>query len=429
MRVSVVARWVACLLIATVTVWAQGQGGGAGGSSSSGTGRGSGSGQSSGSQSQQNRSQETLNNPSNQRNDPFGNQQSDPFANQMRPLYLSGKVVTDDGIPPSEPVVIKRYCNGNGYPEDYTDSKGRFSFQVGGDLSLMTTDASVAGNRVGSGLMGGGMNIPCVRQIGIGRYDLTTSVLRAELPGYRSDDLQLGMYSSMGNNDVGVIVMHRLDGLRGDVVSALTLQAPKPALKAYESGLREMRKAKPNLKKATAQFDKAVKAYPQFAAAWASMGEAKLRAKDERGAWDALQKAVENDPKYLKPYESLIQMATARQDWESLDSLGGAYLEINPNATNVRFLTAVAALNSGKAERAEEMVLSIQAREDGAKYPQTNQIMGMIHEKRADFEKAAGFYRSFLKTTMQPESGNVKDLQRKLHEWQMLGVIAEEPAP
>ena len=429
MRIAALARWSACILVAAVALWGQGQGqGGGSGSSSSGSGQSSGGSRGSGNQSGQ-QSQGTLNNPGNQRNDPFGSRQNDPFANQIRPLYLTGKVVTDEGLPPSEPVVIKRFCNGNGYPEDYTDSKGRFSFQVGGDLSMMTTDASVAGNRMGSGLMGGTATAPCVRQLGIARYDLTSSSLRAELPGYQSDDVQLGIYSAMGNNDVGIIVLHRLDGLRGDVVSALTLQAPKPALRAYENGLREMRKAKPNLKKALGQFDKAVSGYPQFAAAWAAMGDAKLRANDQQGAWDALQKAVEHDPKYLKPYEPLIQLATQRQDWKSLDNLGSRYLEINPNATSIRFLTAVAALNTGREEKAEEMVLAIQARDDAAKYPQTNQIMGMIHEKRADFEKAAGFYRSFVSTSAEPESQNVQAVQRKLHEWQMLGVISKQPAP
>ncbi len=427
MQLSASARWAACLLVFSVTLWGQGQGGG--GNSNSGSGNSSGSGATGGNQRGQTQNQGSVNDRNTQTTDPFRNQGNDPFAQQMRPLYISGRVVTSEGLPPSEPVVIKRYCNGSGYPEDYTDSKGRFSFQVGGDVSMMTTDASVSGNRVGSGLMGNVGNVPCMRQIGIGRYDLTASTLRAELPGYRSDDLQLGMYSAMGNNDVGVITMHRLDGLKGDTVSALTLQAPRPALKAYESGLREMRKKKPNIKKALGQFDKAVTAYPRFSAAWAAMGEARMQANDREGAWEALSKSVEHDPTYLKPYEPLIQLATARQDWQSLDSLGGAYLELNPNATSVRFLTAVAALNSGRSERAEEMVLAIQARDDASNFPQTHQIMGMIHEKRADFEKAAGAYRSFVGASLEPESRNVKEVQRKLHEWQMLGVISKPDLP
>ena len=360
-------------------------------------------------------------------NDPFGGQQNDPFGAQQRPLYLNGRVVTSDGLPPSEPVVVQRVCTGNTFPEGYTDSKGRFSFRVGGDSTLLTRDASVstAGISQGALMSGSAYTSVGIRQIGMGRFDLSACVLRAELSGYRSDDLQLGMYSVMENNDVGTIVLHRIEGLLGDVVSALTLQAPKPALKAYQNGLREMRKRKPNYKKAITQYDKAVGAYAKFAAAWAAMGDAKLASDDAAGAKEAYSKAVEADPKYLKPYEPLIRMAVDQSDWTGLEQWGGAYLELNPNAGNVRFLTAVAALNSGKPEKAEEMVLAMQARDDSNKFPQSYQIMGMIHEQRAEFEKAAGQYRSFLGATNEPESQNVQGVKRKLHEWQMLGVIQD----
>ena len=360
-------------------------------------------------------------------NDPFGGQQNDPFGAQQRPLYLNGRVVTSDGLPPSEPVVVQRVCTGNTFPEGYTDSKGRFSFRVGGDSTLLTRDASVSTSGISQGALMSGSAYTSVgiRQVGMGRFDLSACVLRAELSGYRSDDLQLGMYSVMENNDVGTIVLHRIEGLLGDVVSALTLQAPKAALKAYQNGLREMRKRKPNYKKAITQYDKAVGEYAKFAAAWAAMGDAKLASDDAAGAMEAYSKAVEVDPKYLKPYEPLIRMAVDQSDWTGLEQWGGAYLELNPNAGNVRFLTAVAALNSGKPEKAEEMVLAMQARDDSKKFPQSYQIMGMIHEQRAEFEKAAGQYRSFLGATNEPESQNVQGVKRKLHEWQMLGVIQD----
>ena len=413
------------LAFATAVVLSgQGQGGGgatsgggnSGNSGNSGGARGGGS---------QNQNQGGYGNNNTRQNDPFGQQQNDPFGNQRRPLYLHGKVVTNDGLPPNEPVVVQRVCTGNTYPEGYTDAKGRFSFQVGGDLSMLTSDASVSGARIGQGSMmsGGAYTNDGIREIGIGRFDLSACVLRAELSGYRSDDIQLGMYSVMGNNDVGIIVLHRLDGLLGNVVSALTLQAPKPAQKAYQNGLREMRKKKPNYKKAVVQYTKAVGEYPEFAAAWAAMGDAKLALKDADGAKEAYSKAIGADPKYLKPYEPLIKMAVDQSDWSGLETWGSSYLELNPNAGNVRFLTAVAALNTGKPEKAEEMVLAMQASEDSSKFPQSFQLMGMILEQRAEFEKAAGQYRSFIGASNEPNSQNVQAVKRKLHEWQMLGVI------
>ncbi len=427
MQSSRISRLIAALLVATVVAWGQGQGGGnTSGGSTGGTGNRT-DGQQGGGQQQQ---QGTFGNNTGQRNDPFGQQQQDPFANQMRPLYLHGRVVTDDGLAPTEPVVVQRVCTGNTYPEGYTDTKGRFSFQVGGDISMLTTDASVSGTRLGSGAgLGGGVYTnDGVRQIGLGRYDLSACVLRAELSGYRSDDVQLGMYSTMGNNDVGVIVLHRLEGLLGDIVSALTLRAPKNAMKAYQNGLREMRKKKPNYQKGVAQFEKAVRSYPQFSAAWAAMGDAKLAMKDNGGAKEAFSNAVEHDPKYLKPYEPLIRMAVEQSDWNSLESLGTAYLELNPGSGSVRFYTAVAALNAGHADKAEEMVLGMRRGDGEKQFPQSYQIMGMIHEQRAEFEKAADQYRAFVNITGPDQSANVQEVKRKLHEWEMLGVIQKASA-
>jgi len=409
-------------LATAVALPGQGQrGGDTGGGNSGNTAGNTAGGRGNAGQTQ---NQGGLNNNTRQ-NDPFGGQQNDPFGAQQRPLYLNGRVVTNDGLPPSEPVVVQRVCVGNTFPEGYTDSKGRFSFRVGGDATLLTRDASVSGAGITQGALmsGGAYTAVGVRQVGRGRFDLSACTLRAELSGYRSDDLQLGMYSVMENNDVGTIVLHRIEGLLGDVVSALTLQAPKAALKAYQNGLREMRKRKPNYKKAVTQYTKAVGEYPEFAAAWAAMGDAKLAVEDAAGAKEAYSKAVDADPKYLKPYEPLIKMAVDQSDWTGLETWGSAYLDLNPNAGNVRFLTAVAALNSGKPEKAEEMVLAMQAGEDSKRYPQSYQIMGMIHEQRAEFEKAAGQYRSFIGATNEPESQNVQSVKRKLHEWQMLGVI------
>ncbi len=373
-----------------------------------------------------------------QSQDPFGNQggQNDPFGTmqgqmnrQQRPLYLNGSVLMDDGQPPMEPVVIQRVCTGNTYPEGYTDSKGRFSFQVGGDMSMLTSDASVAGGRINAGGMmaGGTYTNDGIREIGIGRFDLSACVLRAELSGYRSDQVQLMIYSVMDNNDVGTIVLHRLDGVVGNVVSALTLQAPKNAQKAYYNGLREMRKKKPNYKKGAAQFQKAVSAYPQFAAAWAAMGDARMAMDDDSGAREAFSKSVQADPEYMKPYEPLIRMAVNQADWESTGMLCRAYLKLNPNSGNARFLAAVASLNTGKSDEAEEMVRTMQESGAAAQFPQSFQIMAMVHEQRAEFEAAAEQYREFLAVTREPQGPAAKSASRKLKEWQMLGVI-EKPA-
>src|SRR5512134_821096 len=61
-----------------------------------------------------------------------GEQQQQPtFQEMRRPVFLTGKVIMEDGTPPPDSVTIERMCNGLARPEGYTDSKGRFSIELG----------------------------------------------------------------------------------------------------------------------------------------------------------------------------------------------------------------------------------------------------------------------------------------------------------
>ena len=427
MHASKFTSFLVCLLFSVTSLWAQGQGGGGAGAQSGGgnTNTGNTGNQSSGNQSRQQSNEDTFRgNRNTNTNDPFGNNNSDPFGASMRPLFLQGLVVTSDGMPLSALVVVQRVCNGEVIPEGYTDTKGRFSFQVGGDASMQISDASASGARFGQGgTMTGGSGYlgPGVRQLGLGRYDLSSCILRAEMPGYRSNNLQLGMHGSMEKNDVGTIVLQRLDGVVGDTVSATTLRAPKNALKAYKSGIKEVRKKNPKFNKAQVQFEKAVAEYPEFAVAWAWLGDSRLKQKDLEGAYEAYTKSTEADPKYLRPYLPLMKMSLTNQDWEALESQCGAYLQLNPNAANIQVLLAMAAVNNNNLEKAEEVAMGLQSSEDKNDSLKSYEILGLVHEKRADFNKAAMSYRSFIEGA--PEAANSTYFKRRLHEWEVLGVI------
>src|SRR5919204_1914830 len=55
---------------------------------------------------------------------------SNPFPSRGT-IFLSGKVVLQDGTAPSEPAAIQTVCRGRKKTEAYTDSRGYFSFQFG----------------------------------------------------------------------------------------------------------------------------------------------------------------------------------------------------------------------------------------------------------------------------------------------------------
>src|SRR5204863_8182902 len=88
--------------------------------------------------------------------------------------------------------------------------------------------------------------------------DLMNCDLRANLPGYRSDVVNLAGHRMFDNPDVGTIILHRLGNVEGNTISATSLAAPKDAKKAYEKGKEALKKKKPA--DAEKEFQKAVEA-------------------------------------------------------------------------------------------------------------------------------------------------------------------------
>ena len=368
--------------------------------------------------------------------DPFGRMgQQQQGLNQpefQRPIFLSGKVLLADGTPPGEPVTIERVCWGRHRPETYTDSKGRFSFQLGARNSLAFADASTSpasddvfgAAGLGAGGFGSQASPGAPRVNAFGRVDLTGCELRASLPGYRSEAVQLGQRSMFDKPDVGVLILHRIAKGQGISVSATSLAAPKQARKAYEKALKELRKKDASSRKhekAIKELEKAVDEYPEYAAAWTLLGRTRLSVNDKEGAREAFDKATEADPKYLSPYIPLLGMELKEERWAEVNLVSERLLNLNPHMTEVQFYRAVAAFNLGKMDLAEDLALGVQSGQGKEKFPGTHRLLGMIHARQGNFPLAATAYRDFL--AVQPMGATAKDLQRQLTEWEALGVI------
>jgi len=413
------------VLAATVTVWGQQSGGGGGNTSGGGNTGGGNQGGNDNSGSQANRG-------TGQQTDPFGGTQT--VQPMPRPVYLAGKVILSNGEIPPEPVTIERVCAGQTTPESYTDTKGRFSFEVGGDPTLSISDASVAGGGGGFGRSGGpntgfggaGFGGGGLRGDPTGMsVDMTGCDLRASLPGFTSSQVQLGVRRALDNPDIGTIVLTPLAGYGGAFISATSLQAPKKARLAYQKATREMAKKRgSNPEKVAKELEKAVAEYPEYASAWALLGEARLRLMDTAGAREAFQSSLDADPKYMRPYGPLLKLTLAEKDWPAIESLTDAALDISPSWTQARYYLAVAQYSQGHHDDALTTIEAVQKEEDAAQYPQTHQIIGMIHSERGSFQQAADSFRTYLE--LQPDSASSEQIRKQLNEWEVLGVV--EPA-
>ncbi len=72
----------------------------------------------------------------------------------------------------------------------------------------------------------------------------------------------------MGGLDVGVFVLHPLNGFTGRAFRPTPRAVPRAAALAFHKGLAALSRKDPKYKQAIEHLGKAAEAYPQFVAAW-----------------------------------------------------------------------------------------------------------------------------------------------------------------
>jgi len=332
----------------------------------------------------------------------------------QRVFFFSGKVMMDDGTPPPETAVIERVCNGMPRPEAYTDSKGRFNFQLGQNNQMMA-DASTSS---GDGIFGGGgMNSRGSMAPGMGggrqitERDLMGCELRASLAGFRSDVVSLAGRRSMDNPDVGTIVLHRMAKVDGYTFSATSAFAPKDARKSFEKGKDLSKKKKYDA--AEKELVKATTEYPKYAAAWYELGvvyQQQSKVDDARRAYESSTKA---DEKFISPYAQLARIAAAQQKWPEAEAMSSRVIKLNPFfSPEIYFLNSVANLNMNKLQEAEENAREAAKMDPNHRNPRVAALLGVILAQKQDFTGAAEQMRAYLK--MAPDAQDADKMREQL---------------
>jgi len=358
-------------------------------------------------------------------------QQPSQRRDRQRPLFLSGKVILDDGREPGQPVRVELICQGTVMRQEYASSSGAFSLELnrgGGQNSLQPIDASVSGSGYG-GSPGGGFSAGLTGDMGRGQgtfgdsrsQNLSSCEIQAQLTGYQSDILTLGPRRALDNPDIGVIVLHAIDGRQGGTVSLKTLAAPKDARKAWEKAGKELTKEKPNFPKATKELEKAVEIYDEFAAAWYMLGEVRTVQKDRSGAVEAFELAIAADADYSKPRVSLALIALEEERWEDAAQLADDALQISPDLIRAHYFKAVANSSLGRIDLAEVSALRVQQSNEVQYYPLVHYVLGWVMSQKGDFEAAEVLFRQFLE--IQPEARLSERLREQLTDWEQKGLI------
>jgi tetratricopeptide (TPR) repeat protein len=315
----------------------------------------------------------------------------------MGTLFLSGKVVIDDGSDLSEPAAIQTICRGQNHTEAFSDSHGGFSFEIGRSSGVSAAGLADADTSWSSAAATRTRN-------------LQDCELQASLAGFTSNSIALSSKVAMGaSSDIGHIVLHRVAKVDGLTVSATSAAAPGPAKKAFEKGRKE--EGKNHWDQAQQALEKAVQIYPKYAVAWWELGRIQQQNNDPAAARRSFTQSIEADPQYVNPYRGLAQLSALTQQWKDVVQVTTRLLDLNPvNFPDAWFLNALGHYyekNLDEAEKSARRGIRI----DGEhRLPKLELLLGAVLVERRKYSDAADHLRQYLQFV---PNGPESDLARK----------------
>jgi len=323
---------------------------------------------------------------------------------QPDPFSFSGQVDLPDGSAPPEPPIIQSVCGSRVRTVAYCDRKGKFWFSL---LNNPWGDPWLEASPFG---YGGFVS------------NLSSCGLRAYLPGYYSPLFSLANRGPFSWPGIGTFRLNRPAGVEGAAVSFTTLAAPKLARKHFEKALKHLRNAK--LEKAAAELELAVEEHPEYAAAWALLGEVRQQLRYEWGIREAFERSLEADSRYLRPYAPLIRIEIEEEDFTRAAELAAKAIRLNPLSAELRYHLALAQYNLGDLEAARYSIRRAVEADDIAEQPEAYVLYGKLLAQEGNTAAAAEQYRQFL--ALRPGAEIATGLRLQLRVW---GEAAELPVP
>jgi tetratricopeptide (TPR) repeat protein len=332
-----------------------------------------------------------------------------------RAIYISGKVVMQDGSAVPQNVTIQRVCSGLAKTVAYTDAKGHFNFRWG-DANALIADAADAGSGSGSGGFGssqsaGGGNPMASDPFG---NRMMNCNVRASIAGFTSSTINLFNRGANESSDIGMILLHRIAGVEGSSVSVTSMMAPKDAKKAYEHGLQSLLKNKPA--DAAKDFEKAVAVYPGYAEAWLNLGKVRIQLKTIEPGRAALLKAIEADPKLITPYLELGLLYAGETNWKQSGEFLDQALKLDPvDFPQAWYADAVAHYNLKNYDAAEKSAREAVKLDPKHANPRAAYLLGLVLAEKQDYKGAAEELTAYIQEAPDaPDVAQVKDQLKQI---------------
>ncbi len=315
----------------------------------------------------------------------------------------------EDGSPPPTTVRVQQVCGGAVKQTVATDAQGRFTLKV---------DGSGGGQNMGDATQPVGNSADLSKPLGnasVYSMPVTGSLrdceLEAVLAGYRSERVGMAIKSTLDNANVGTIILHPLSRAAAATISATTMAAPPRARKAYEKGLAAGKAQKWDA--AVHELETAVAAYPQFAVAWYELGLAHQNRNEFADASKAWQEALQSDPKYVKPYQSLTELAYKQEHWDELDQFAAAWIQHHPDDFPAAYLfSAFAKAKLGDADNAEKAARQGLQIDKDHSVPKLNYVLGILLMQKRAYAESAQCFRAYLQQA--PNSNEAALIRQQL---------------
>jgi tetratricopeptide (TPR) repeat protein len=300
--------------------------------------------------------------------------------------------------------------------EAHPNAKGEFSFRLGFTNNSVTMSAEET--RQTSARPAGTMNLPALgTSMQMSQNPLGDCVVRAILVGYNSDVIRLAGRSAADSPDIGTIVLHPAGKGGSATVSAMSLAAPKNALKAFQKGSDEVKDRKPQ--DALKSFQEAVKLYPAYAEAYYEMGRVQADLNQADAARASFDAAVKADPKYAPPYMTIAQMEEKSRNWKAVSDITAQLLAIDPSGYPAAYLyNSVANLNLKNTDAAEKSAREGLKADTQHASPKLWQVLGVILANRGAFPEAIEQFQAYLK--FAPNGPDAAAVQSQLAQCQKL---------
>jgi tetratricopeptide (TPR) repeat protein len=338
-----------------------------------------------------------------------------------QPVFVSGRVLLEDGTPATGQVVIERICQTRTFREGYADSRGYFSIQLGINTGVFN-DASTNTMELGTGGLGG-FNGGGPNSASSSESQYASCEIRASLAGFRSDSLPLFNIRPLNRNDVGVIVLHNYANVQGLTTSATSALAPKDARKSFERGKKALESNKPD--EAQKELLNAVGLFPRFAEAWYDLGRVYERRDHKEEARDAYGKAIAADANFVPPYERLYLMAFGENKWQEVVETSDRVLRLNPyDFPGAYYVNAVANFQLKNFDAAEKSARQATRLVGKQAEPRSHYVLGLALAQKGDFSASSQSLNTYMKVA--PPGTNLDQVQKILSDVDRLA--ARNPA-